>query len=82
MVNIFITAAVISIIFLIVKFIEMRFVEKEPKPFKLLIRDTLLVYFSVVSGHFILDQLKPMMTGGGDGVPSAAPQVFVEEPGF
>ena len=52
--NIFIIAAVISIIFLIVKFIEMRYIEKDSKPLKLLIRDALLVYFSVVSGYFIL----------------------------
>jgi hypothetical protein len=68
--NIFIIATVISIIYFIVKFIEMRFVEKESKPLKLLIRDALLVYFSVVSGYFILEQLKPVMqnvdtTGGG-----------------
>ena len=59
--NIFIIAAVISVIFLIAKFIEMRYVEKESKPLKLLIRDSLLVYFSVVSGYFILEQLKPVM---------------------
>jgi hypothetical protein len=59
--NIFIIAAIISVIFLIAKFIEMRYVEKESKPLKLLIRDSLLVYFSVVSGYFILEQLKPVM---------------------
>ena len=51
--NIFFIAAVISVIFLISKFIEMRFVEKENKPLKLLIRDALLVYFSVVFGDFV-----------------------------
>ena len=51
--NIFIIAAVISFIFLIIKFIEMRFVEKESKPLKLLIRDTLVVYISVIFGNFI-----------------------------
>ena len=45
--NIFIVAAIISLVFFISKFIEMRFVEKETKPLKLLIRDSLLVYFSV-----------------------------------
>jgi hypothetical protein len=32
----------------------MRFIEKESKPLKILIRDALLVYFSVVSGYFIV----------------------------
>ena len=55
--NIFVTAGIISVVFLIAKFIEMRFVDKENKPLKLLIRDALLVYFSVVFGNFVLEQL-------------------------
>lgn len=73
--NIFIIAALISIIFLISKFLEMRFIEKESKPLKLLIRDTLLVYFSVVVGHFVLKQVNPI-------IHSSAPQVFTDNPGF
>ena len=46
--NIFVVAAIVSISFFIVKFLEMRYIEKENKPLKLLIRDTLLVYFSVI----------------------------------
>ena len=77
--NIFIIAAIISVIFVIAKFIEMRFIEKEAKPLKFLIRDALLVYVSVVLGHFILGQLKPMIQDGGNIV---APQVFTDNPGF
>jgi hypothetical protein len=58
--NIFI-AFCISIIFLIVKFFEMRFIEKENKPLKFLLRDTILVYFSVLFGNFILDQISPVI---------------------
>ena len=78
--NIFIIAAIISIIFLISKFIEMRFIEKENKPLKLLIRDALLVYFSVISGYFILQQLKPIIQNGGEN--SIATQVFTNNPEF
>jgi len=74
--NIFIVAAIISLVFLIAKFIEMRFVDKESKPLKLLIRDTVLVYFSVVSGNFILEQLSPVMQKGG------VTQVFTDNPEF
>jgi len=77
--NIFIIAGVISVIFLIAKFIEMRFVEKENKPLKLLIRDSLLVYFSVVSGYFILEQINPMIQNGGG---SAITPVFTDNPEF
>lgn len=78
--NIFIIAAVISIIFLLAKFVEMRFLEKENKPLKLLIRDALLVYFSVVFGFFILEQLKPVMNEGVETIKHAP--VFTSNPDF
>lgn len=77
--NIFIIAAVVSIIFLILKFIEMRFIEKENKPLKVLIRDALVVYFSVVSGYFILEQLKPILNKENS---STTTQVFTDNPDF
>jgi hypothetical protein len=78
MARIFIIAAIISIIFLIAKFLEMRFVEKESKPLKLLIRDALLVYFSVVVGHFLIKQFNPVLNSMKGG----APPVFTDNPGF
>jgi hypothetical protein len=79
--NIFIIAAVISIIFLVVKFIEMRYIEKESKPLKLLIRDSLLVYFSVVSGYFILEQIKPVIKTS-DNITGGTTPVFTNNPEF
>jgi hypothetical protein len=55
--NIFLVAGIISIIFFVAKFLEMRYVEKESKPLKILIRDALVVYFCVVACIFILEQL-------------------------
>jgi hypothetical protein len=78
--NIFVFAGIIAVIFFIVKFIEMRFIEKESKPLKLLIRDTLVVYISVIGGHFILDQLKPVIQSAGEG--STVTPVFTDNPGF
>ena len=78
--NIFIIAAVISIVFLVSKFIEMRFVDNESKPLKLLIRDTLLVYFSVISGYFIMEQIKPMLETTSETL--SAPPVFTDNPEF
>jgi hypothetical protein len=78
--NIFIIAAVISVIFFISKFIEMRFVEKETKPLKLLIRDSLLVYFSVVFGDFIIRQVNPVINSVSGG--SNITPVFTDNPGF
>lgn len=76
--NIFIISAVISIIFLIAKFIEMRFIEKENKPLKLLIRDTLLVYVSVICGYFVVNQVKPVVQNAGGNVTP----VFTDLPDF
>jgi hypothetical protein len=78
--NIFIIAAVISVIFLISKFIEMRFIDKESKPLKILIRDALLVYFSVVFGNFVIDQVNPIMKNTIIG--NATTPVFTDNPGF
>lgn len=59
--NIFLVAGIISVIFFIGKFLEMRYVDKEPKPLKFLVRDSLLVYISVVTGNFVLEQLNPVI---------------------
>ena len=75
--EIFITAAIISFVFLIAKFLEMRIIEKEAKPLKYLIRDSLIVYFSVVAGHFVINQLNPVLEGGKKLTP-----VFTDNPGF
>ena len=80
MTSIFIVAGAISIVYFLVKFGEMRFVDKESKPLKLLIRDSLLVYFSVIVGNFILDQLKPLLDNGA--AVSASPSVFTDNPTF
>ena len=78
--NKFFIASVISITYLIFKFIEMRFIEKENKPLKVLLRDTILVYFSVVTGLFIFEQLTPVIKENL--VPSINPVVFTDNPEF
>ena len=74
--NIFVIAGIIALIFLILKFIEMRFVEKESKPLKYLIRDSLLVYFSVILGNFVFEQVSPI----GDNI--RVTPVFTGNPDF
>ena len=78
--NIFIISGIISFVFFIAKFIEMRFIEKESKPLKFLIRDSLLVYFSVIVGYFIIDQLKTVTQSGGES--SKSIPVFTDNPEF
>lgn len=68
-------SGVISIVFLLFKFIEMRFIDKENKPLKFLIRDTLVVFVSVVSGNFLMEQIQPNNV-------VSSPAVFTDNPGF
>jgi len=76
--NIFVVSAIISITFLLVKFLEMRYIEKESKPLKFLIRDAFLVYFSVIIAHFVIEQINPVIK---DGSIKVTP-VFTDNPGF
>ena len=79
--NIFFFAGIVSVIFFIVKFAEMRIVDKESKPLKYLIRDSLLVYFSIIVGNFLIDQLQPILVDG-EISPSKHPYVFTDNPEF
>ena len=53
---------IISFLFLIAKFIEMRFVTKKNVPPKILVRDALLVYAAVIVAHYIMAQLNNKQT--------------------
>jgi hypothetical protein len=78
--NIFVLAGIISAIFVVVKLAENRFIdkEKEPVPMKMLVRDALVVYISVVAGDFMLVQLQPFITVEAP----STPEVFVDAPDF
>ena len=72
--NSFLIGAIISIIYLIFKIVEMRVIIKENKPLKHLMRDTIIVYLSVILGNFIFEQI------GGDS--KKIPNVFLDNPNF
>ena len=72
----FVTGVGVASAYLIFRFIEMRLILKENKPLKVLVRDTLLVYLSVLLGNFVMEQL------GGEKLMSKVPQVFTNNPDF
>jgi hypothetical protein len=78
--NIFIIAFIISFFYLIVKFIEMQFIEKDIKPLKILIKDALVVYLCVLLGIFIVEQINPSLLG--EEVTNTSTQVFTDNPNF
>ena len=74
--NLFINTGIISIVYLLVKFGEMRIILKENKSLKDLIKDTIYVYFSVILGIFIIEQLVPKE------LTSEVTHAFIDAPGF
>ena len=66
---------IVSIIYVIFRFIEMRFILKENKPLKVLFRDTIIVYLSVVAGLFVMGQFASSAI-------KSAPKVFTDMPNF
>ena len=78
--NIFIYAGIISAIYFIVKFIEMKYVDQESKPLKILVRDTVMVYASVILGDFVMVQVGPKVNDALTS--SVTPEVFNDTPDF
>ena len=74
--NIFIIGCVISVVFFLVKFLEMRFSTEEPRPLKHIMRDSLVVYVSCIIGYYLLLQFQP------DGTANHHIEVFTDVPGF
>ena len=58
--NKFVLALAISIVYSLIKFIEMKFTLKEKKPLKVLFRDAVIVYLSILAGIFIIEQVIPI----------------------
>ena len=74
--SVFVTGVAIACAYLLFRFIEMRFILKENKPIKVLARDTLIVYLSVLLGNFVMQQLTTVKLS------SKVTQVFTNDPGF
>jgi NADH:ubiquinone oxidoreductase subunit 5 (subunit L)/multisubunit Na+/H+ antiporter MnhA subunit len=73
--NAYVVSGIIAIVFLVAKFIELRFANNksgeedeasraQPKPLKLLLRDALLVYVSSLLGFYIIAQFEEHAANG------------------
>ena len=75
----FIYSLAISVIFFLFKFLEMKFLpEDEKKPLKVIIKETLLVYFASVTGIMLYSQFEIQTLKDG----SKATMAFVDNPAF
>ena len=79
--NIFITAGVISVLFFILKLSEIKMVLKEDIDLKMMLKDTLIVFCSVVTGTLLVDQLKPMIYENAEKL-IKNPPIFTDLPSF
>ena len=80
-----IIGVVVAVVYFLLKFIEMRFVDSDnQKPVKVLVRDSIVVCISTVLSVFILNQFENISGGadGGSSGGSTTPAVFVDTPGF
>jgi heme/copper-type cytochrome/quinol oxidase subunit 3 len=89
--NAYIVSGIIAFVFLVAKFIEMRFANNnnkssgeedeaaQPKPLKLLLRDALLVYVSSLLGFYIITQFEEHSSSGT--IPKEVP-AFTGGPDF
>ena len=49
----FMLASIISVVYFLFKFLEMRMLDKENKPLKDILKETMIVYVSVLAGEFV-----------------------------
>jgi uncharacterized PurR-regulated membrane protein YhhQ (DUF165 family) len=81
--NIFVLALIISVVFIMIKFVEMRFITKEDRPLKELIKEGIQIYLSSVLALYIATQFDVVqltdlkVSKGGGNV-----SVFVDNPDF
>ena len=64
----------------------MRVVQKETYPLKILVKDCLIVFASVIVGNFVIEQLTPTLGLIDDSTKASlapsSPAVFLENPDF
>ena len=73
--NIFYISTIITIVFFLFKFIEIKYIVNDEKSIKELLRETLMVYLSIVTGIFIHNQFN-------DTESNKNINVFLDKPDF
>ena len=75
--SVFWIASAVAAIFGVLRFLEGRLLSQESRPLKDTIKDSILVYISVLGAMFVNTQL-----GGGGGASVPAPTVSLSDPSF
>jgi len=80
--NLFMISCVVAIIYIILKYIEMKVIDKKIKPFKNVFRDGLVVFFSTLIGSFTLEQIQDLTAENLKNSANASSNVFTGSPDF
>jgi hypothetical protein len=75
----FLNAGIVALVYLVLKFAEMRIITKETKPIKELLIDMIIVYISVFIGMYIIDEL---VARGTPIIGIEPTKAFTDAPGF
>jgi len=86
--KVFILSIIVTCLFVIIKTLEMKFIDKEWKPLKLIIRDAVIVFVSAMVASFLYFHMDGSMTDFLNVVTDnksfnmSSTQIFTDEPGF
>ena len=86
--KVFILSIVVTCIFVIIKVLEMKYVDKEWKPLKTIIRDAVIILVSSIVGSFLYFNMDGSLTDFLNVVTDnksfnmSATQIFTDAPGF
>ena len=82
--NTIMKAIAAPVLLIIAKLVEMKFIEKEARPIKFLVRDALVVFACAFAPTFAYFQMNETVTEliGGPSVAGAPAQIFTDAPGF
>ena len=78
--HLFITAILISLLYFFFKIIENKIISNDDLKLKIVFKDSLLVFLSVVIGLNLIEQIIPLIYEGSELVTN--PPVFTDTPGF
>jgi hypothetical protein len=86
--KIFIISTIITFLFCLVKFIEMKYLDKEFKPLKFLVRDAVMVFVCSLAAALFVFNMDGSITDffnvltDTKTLNTATTQIFTDEPGF
>ena len=88
MTNLFILSGLITLLFCFSKFLEMKYLDKEFKPLKLIVRDALIVFVCSTVGGYVLMNMNGTINNffnivtENKALNMESTQIFTDTPGF